>query len=492
MRTATAALLLLVSGAFPGPSIAQSPTAVRDPTEHYFAAGGAVLPPRGDGWVVDRGADYVMFGRQAGSKTHTCVASVEGMFIAKLPPTADSLRKVVIQTLAVGKDRPKMRQIALEVVRDSTFAPLCFRYRLLCEDRGVPHYEGKRFMLRGQGIRLIHPQAPTVMIAVDYNERWGPGDNPEDSTEASAFLESFRTTLRDTTAGEVLPGRLDAEAVAVGHGSVWVGRRRYTDFEGEDARNSDEIVRIDPTTHAVVARIRVANGPLGIAFSPDAVWVTSGNDKHPGIQRIDAAENRLTATLEFGKQPYRAEFGGGSVWVSDPGAGKVWRVDAQSCKLVGNGTPGLKSPCGLAYARDQLWVADVKLRQLLSIDPVSGKIVGTPIGVGAEAYVMVAGAGSLWVLSEDMHAVQRVDPERRTVVTTIPLSLPGPAAVTFANGSVWVADYQNGSLVRIDPQTNRVAGPVMAAGVSLRRLAASDSTLWVADRMMGALIAIPY
>jgi DNA-binding beta-propeller fold protein YncE len=75
-------------------------------------------------------------------------------------------------------------------------------------------------------------------------------------------------------------------AIAVADRAVWV-----VDFG--DAR----VLRIDPVTNRVVARIPVRGGAGGIGVGAGAVWVTSGeggDQRHGWVQRLDPRRNQVT------------------------------------------------------------------------------------------------------------------------------------------------------------------------------------------------------
>ena len=60
----------------------------------------------------------------------------------------------------------------------------------------------------------------------------------------------------------------NADAMAVGEGSVWVATNHYPE--------GGHLFRIDPRTNRVVATIRIGNRPQGIAAGQGAVWVAVG------------------------------------------------------------------------------------------------------------------------------------------------------------------------------------------------------------------------
>ena len=120
-----------------------------------------------------------------------------------------------------------------------------------------------------------------------------------------------------------------ATGLAVGAGSVWVG-----------SRVSSRLVRVDPSTDAVIARIHTrGTNPYGIAVGAGSVWVTDYGTDGDGyaeatfITRVDPVTQRVGSTplRDFGNQIVASD---GAVWVStlhgivglDPQDGRIIRT----------------------------------------------------------------------------------------------------------------------------------------------------------------------
>jgi YVTN family beta-propeller protein len=91
--------------------------------------------------------------------------------------------------------------------------------------------------------------------------------------------------------------------IAAGEGAIWVV-----------AFWSRELVRIDPDTRRVVARIPVGAGPQAVAVGDGAVWVTNRDDRT--VTRIDPARNTVTRTIHLAAAPYGVRVAHGRVWVT--------------------------------------------------------------------------------------------------------------------------------------------------------------------------------
>lgn len=134
------------------------------------------------------------------------------------------------------------------------------------------------------------------------------------------------------------------EHLAAGEGGVWV--------PVQSSASSGEIVRIDPRTNEVAARIPTRGAPGDIAVGAGAVWVLSHpelTDKATGagvgssLLRIDPRTNEVVATLAQGAlavpggslMPPLMAPGEGAVWVSGVGPSPdVFRVEASTNQVA--------------------------------------------------------------------------------------------------------------------------------------------------------------
>jgi DNA-binding beta-propeller fold protein YncE len=74
----------------------------------------------------------------------------------------------------------------------------------------------------------------------------------------------------------------------------------------------DTVMRVDAASDAVQA-IPVGNGPTGIAFGEDRVWVANGQDGT--VSSIDPETNQV-GTLQLGFRPAAVAVVQGAVWVA--------------------------------------------------------------------------------------------------------------------------------------------------------------------------------
>jgi DNA-binding SARP family transcriptional activator/DNA-binding beta-propeller fold protein YncE len=120
-----------------------------------------------------------------------------------------------------------------------------------------------------------------------------------------------------------LGGSEFADGIAFYRGSLWV-----------TSSATDRLLRINPATGAVIARIPIAAtgrrvaGPYDVAAGDDAVWVA--DSLGDAVTRVDPTLNAVTATTRVGRRPTRLAIGAGGVWVLNAGDGTVARIDPRS------------------------------------------------------------------------------------------------------------------------------------------------------------------
>lgn len=175
----------------------------------------------------------------------------------------------------------------------------------------------------------------------------------------------------------------------------------------------DQLVRVDPERNLVVARLTMPDGPAGIAASDQVVWVTSTIAGE--VSRIDPATNQVVAYIALdcpascyqGSLPLAVTTASDSVWVRTVGDGLLVRVDPQTNRVVTTidviyslGRAGLDH---LALLDGTLWVSGISLQR---IDPQTNRVSGT---LDIDATTATAGFGSLWI-TDLRGRVERINP----------------------------------------------------------------------------------
>lgn len=165
-------------------------------------------------------------------------------------------------------------------------------------------------------------------------------------------------------------------------GSLWVAS-----VEG------NQVIRVDPRTGAVQARIPVPR-PWWMGSGDGGLWVSSESE---GVLRIDPSENAV-ATIAHVPEPIdEVVVGGGFAWATNGKRGTAYKVD-RAGQIVATYRTGLGAH-EPSFSAGKLWVSNEKTGTLTGIDAATGSEQTFQFGhrLGTEAaigrYVMVAITG---------------------------------------------------------------------------------------------------
>ena len=148
-------------------------------------------------------------------------------------------------------------------------------------------------------------------------------------------------------------------------------------------------------------------------------------------------------------------------------------------------TVPLRTPPGdVAAGSGSVWVAEPDAGLVVRVNP-SRRTVAATIPVGTKPSRVVAAGGQIWVLDRDDRTLARIDPRTDTVAQTIALA-GQPSDVLLSADSLWVASPGDGTVLRIDPRTGRTQGVVRTGGDPLG-LAAAHGAVWAATDGSGTL-----
>jgi len=260
--------------------------------------------------------------------------------------------------------------------------------------------------------------------------------------------------------------------IAAGGGSLWVS-----------GGSSGELVRLDPSSRTVSARVATGSVQLGSVFvgSGGAVW--TGDFGGGALLRIDPVSGTVAARVALGGRPTAiAADPTGELWVGNLDGGLA-RVSAAGTRLDPVSFPGGTS-C-LLFAASGLWVG-TQAGSLVQLDAAAGTTLGS-VTIGADVDAIADTPGGLWVTTFDGRAAL-VDPAQRRIVRRV--QLPGRGSgVAYADGGVYVSVYDRGLVLRLDARTGAVTRAIHT-GAQPRESVVLGSTLWVVDQAAGALTPI--
>jgi PQQ-like domain len=255
-----------------------------------------------------------------------------------------------------------------------------------------------------------------------------------------------------------------------GFGSAWA-----------DDQARGQLLRIDPRTHRVLARIR-APGRAAISAGAGSIWALEGTQ--PGYElngpllRIDPRTNRVRARIPL-RTPAGDRFaawnvtaGDDAVWIVGPGG--AFRLDTTANRVA----KAIPFASGYDIGRAALAANDFWLlagdRTLIRLDARTGARKATlrsPIAGN------LAAAGNAIIVVGNAE-VARLDPNSGHALWRTPLQTTEDNAVTVTRDLVWIPTAGS-QLAAIDPLNGRVVSMTDLREFGATGLAAVGSDLWV-------------
>jgi hypothetical protein len=279
------------------------------------------------------------------------------------------------------------------------------------------------------------------------------------------------------------------------------------------------LVRVDPRRTSAMARIRLGapdDFVRLLTVGAGAAWVAT----EAGVVRVDAATNRVAATLPADTAPQAA--GAGSLWsvhcTSEDGPCRLLRLDPHSLRVLARfRLPG--PPAGsLAVGDDSVWLLDQSERWVWRVDLAGGRVARVQLprvqlpSVENSADVpnqLVVGEEAVWVLTSVESPTRlgvrvdaglvRIDSHTNRISATTPLANLGgdlqQAQLTVGAG-VWVEGQHSQDrsahavIDRVDPTSGRLLGTIETGDLSPAGLAAGFGALWLLRPAAGALLRL--
>ena len=216
----------------------------------------------------------------------------------------------------------------------------------------------------------------------------------------------------------------------------------------------------------VVSRIDTRTGRAGTAVTGGGfayIWTAAGSvwaadDEVSALLRYDPASRRVVARIPTGNGTSALAEDAGRLWIVNHRDGTLQRIDPATNTSTALGRLPGDAPERMVYAEGSLWVTG-RGTDLLRVDPATGAVQAT-IDVGAGAIDVAAAAHSIWVAVPTDEAdrqgnpfldrLLRVDPATTAVVERL-----RPTARIVVNGlastgnALWIADTAGGRLYRI-------------------------------------------
>ncbi len=305
---------------------------------------------------------------------------------------------------------------------------------------------------------------------------------PEAEARAAARELTLAALGRLPAAFTVLPGESATptplaasptpEAQPAGPPAVWV-----TDV----ARSL--LLRIDPATREVVARVEVGVYPSDVAVGGGSVWVTEVLDPASSrLSRIDPAANAITASMPLAGRVWRVEFGHGAIWAA--GESGIVRINPATLDAA---TISPEPATALAITPDAVWVTQKEQNRVLRIDPATNT-VSTIVPLEGDPTEIDYGRDYLWVLQPGIGSIARIDPASGEVTAT---RYPAQNATDLdvGAGGVWVAGGLR-TVALFDANTPGATLEVIEVGSYPTGIAVGGGAVWVSGQTEGIVSVV--
>jgi YVTN family beta-propeller protein len=338
-------------------------------------------------------------------------------------------------------------------------------------------------------------------------------------TDALEVFQVARRRLVDELGLEPGPELHELQRRILGHDPTLGAPRRLAPLSGSRGARSLAVAVLGALAALVVGVLLLTGGATG--RPPSLARGVSG------IVGVDGASDRLVDATPLVGVPGSVTAAGGSLWVADPVADRVYQVDPKSGSVLdripvgaeagsivrGDGAvwvvssvgsivtridpstdtvvarinlPGA-NPAAIAYGAGGVWVADSVERELFEIDPATDGPQRT-WQLDLQPSAVATGDGAVWVAGYGDATVEKLDPASGNVIGRVHVG-DGPVALAFASGSLWVANSLDSTVSRVDPSTLAVRA-VIPVGSGPAALAAGSGGVWVADQYSGTVSRI--
>lgn len=189
---------------------------------------------------------------------------------------------------------------------------------------------------------------PSNMVA-GYGSLWvRSGSDLWQISSRGAVVSKIRNVFSDKL------GAVGLQNLAVGVGSVWTVQPRT-------------VLRIDPSTARVVARVETARGCDQITAGADEMFLGCRDSRLFGI---DPDTNRASPLTTVGVSPIGIGYGDGSVWwINASEAGDVSKIDPSTGAVTTIAAPYARF---VLPTKDRVWFVDANGRAF-SIDTAGGR-----------------------------------------------------------------------------------------------------------------------
>ena len=248
--------------------------------------------------------------------------------------------------------------------------------------------------------------------------------------------------------------------------------------------NGNLVALVSASDGALQATVPLAAPPAGVAAAAGSVWVA---EPSAGVvARIDPVRHAVEATIPVGARPGRVVAAGGRVWVLDRIDRTLARIDPRT-NTVPQTIALASQPSDVLLSAGSLWVASQGDGKVLRIDPGTGRTMSV-VHTGGDPSGLAAADGAVWVATDGSGLLDRIDARTGRVTSRIHVG-DAPAAVAAGASGLWVLSPLDATVSRVDPRRHEATATI-AVGGQPAALAESAGRVWIGDRQNGTLLRL--
>jgi hypothetical protein len=165
-----------------------------------------------------------------------------------------------------------------------------------------------------------------------------------------------------------------------------------------------------------------------------------------------------------------------SVWLADPGAGAVKRLDPGTNEL--DATYQVRPEGGdtrlwLAATDDLLWVGTGGSPSLVALDPETGT-VEAELDLGVDPFTLSADDTEVWLTDIERGLVIGVDAATGNELHRV--EVPGPTGISVGATSVWVASTDTNAVIEVDRASGEILRTIQVGPTPMQVFVDPDGT----------------
>ena len=207
------------------------------------------------------------------------------------------------------------------------------------------------------------------------------------------------------------------------------------------------LIRVDATDPNNVKRAALPGEANAVTVGLGSAWVASIGQQADTITRLDASTLAVQAQVRLTFQPVALAAGLGSIWLASPSG--LWRIDPANNHIIPAPDP-VALPVSIAVAGKHVWVIEQD-QHAVNIDRAGRVRTQIPLPFAPGAFALTP--GRIWVTDNCGCRVGRLavlNTHTRHLLADHPIG-ETPVDVAPARNGVWVATFADQTISFVQP-----------------------------------------